>query len=1257
MRWALLVLLLALSPNDAPKPLAIKNATIVVTPGQSIEKATVVLRNGLIESVGAEVDIPKDAEVLDGAGLTVYAGFIDGRSTVGLPETKRPAEQQRLAEGVKPDFTREAPPRMEQANRKGLRPELDAADLLQPTEEVAKKAHAGGFTVARVSVAEEYLSGRTALLTLSGQPRRNALVRGTVSLQAGFKTYQTGYPSTTMGVVAHLRQTLSDGRHYAKTWAEWKPGQPRPALDPALEALQPVLKGEMALCFAADSDREILRALALADEFALKLEIAGGEEAWKLTGLLKTRNAPVVLSLKLPKEPEKKKDAEPEPARLTHERERLRIEEIDCARVLHEKKVRFCFSSSGLAAPGDALPNIAVMVQHGLPADAALAALTTTPAKLFGIDATHGTIEKGKTANLTVLSAPLGDKKARVRYVVADGHKFDYEVKAPEDKKKDEAAPPVAEYDVELLADRAPKTKTTGTVFVKNAVILTVGSAGTIEGGSIFIREGKIAAVGRDLDAPEGVPVLDATGLTVLPGIIDCHSHIATEGGLNESTQTITPEVRVRDALNGHDLEIYRATAGGVTAANILHGSANAIGGQNATIKLKYRAAPHDLLFPGAPRGVKFALGENPTQANFSGNAGKRFPNTRMGVEAAIRRAFSEARDYEAALRRDPLTRHDLRLEALLGILHGEILVHCHCYRADEILMILASARENGYSIATLQHVLEGYRVAPEIAASGAGASTFSDWWSYKIEAYEAIPYNAALMTRAGILTSINSDLPHQIRHLTVEAAKTMKYGGLSEQEALAQVTINPAKQLGIDRFAGTIEPGKHADLGFYNGHPLSPYSRCVLTMIDGEVVFEKRDVPNRATAGFHPMKRLRRDPEPPPRGEAYVIAAATVHPVSRPPFAGSVVVEGGKIVEVQSGPASDRYKDLPRINAVGLQVYPGMIDAFTSMGLAEIGSVAGTKDTSEIGQLQPDLKAIAAVNPHSEMIAVTRANGITSVLTRPSGGILCGQSAVIRLSGWTPAEMAIVDAAALHINYPAPPADGAEKKPDAEAPLKQLREMFEAAKRYDGKDKDPRLEALQPYLKGERPVVFQANKIKQIKGALKFAEDFGLKPVISGGQEAWKVATLLAGKKVPVILAGVMGIPDEQHDPADAEASNAAKLRAAGVKVAISSAEDFHGGSRNTPYHAAWSAAHGLDRDEALKSVTLYPAEILGIGDRVGSIDVGKDADLIITTGDPLEVVTDVVYEFIGGRAVSLDSKHTRLYDKFRPRVEKKKD
>jgi imidazolonepropionase-like amidohydrolase len=620
-----------------------------------------------------------------------------------------------------------------------------------------------------------------------------------------------------------------------------------------------------------------------------------------------------------------------------------------------------------------------------------------------------------------------------------------------------------------------------------------------------------------------------------------------------------------------------------------------------------------------------------------------------MGVEAAIRRAFNESVEYDRLLKEDPLARRDLRLEALSAIRRGEILVHCHCYRTDEILMILDVAKEHKLRLATLQHVLEGYRTAPEMAALGVGGSTFSDWWAYKIEAYEAIPHNAALMTRAGVLTSINSDSPEQIRHLAVEAAKTMKYGGLTEHEALATVTINPARQLGIDGYAGSIEAGKDADLAVFNGHPLSPYSRCVMTFVDGEVRFEDRQAPRLSTPAFDPGRRPRRSPQPPPSGTAVAIVNAAVHPVSAPPFRGTVLLRDGKIValggDVPAPPGAEV------VDASGLHVYPGMIDAWTSLGLTEIGSVAGTRDEAEIGGVQPDLKALTAVNPHGEILPVTRANGITSALTVPQGGVVSGRSAVIRLDGWTPREMALKDVYALHVDYPA--LDGTdEKKADDEKKMKALREPFEAAKRYTGAPRDLSMEAMQPYLKGERPVVFFAHRAREIRGALKFAEEFGLKPVIAGGREAWKEAKLLADKKVPVIIAGVMALPDAAHDPYDAPFANAARLSKAGVRFAISSAEAFQGNARNTPYHAAWASAYGLDREEALKAVTLYPAEILGLADRIGSLAVGKDADLIVTTGDPLEVVTDVVYAFIAGRAVSLESKHTRLYDKFKARV-----
>jgi imidazolonepropionase-like amidohydrolase len=1259
MRFVGLTLVLAAlgAPGAAPA-YAIRNATITLAPFFTLEKGTVVLRDGLIADVGPDVEPPPDAETLDGTGLFVYAGFIDGRTTLGLPDTRRPPEARRAAEGEKPDFTRDAPASMEPANRKGLRPELDAAELVHLSEADARKAHAGGFTAAVVAAADEYLSGRGAAITLSGAPRRNALLRATTGLHASFRSYGDGYPTTLIGVMAHLRQVLLDAAHYPKVWEAYRPGRPRPAVDPALEALQPLLRGEVRLFLEADSETEIHRALDLAAEFGVRLVLVGGASAGRVAALLRERDVPVVVSLKLPRE-ETPDPAEPE--KLRRERERLRGEQIDSALRLHEAGVPFCFSTAGLASPAEALEAVRRRIERGLPREAALAALTTSAARLYGLSGSHGTIARGKAANLTVLTAPLGDPKAAVRYVFADGRKFELEGKPPAEKKKDAPpAPkvkPLADEDVEIEADRRPATRTGGSVFIRDATVYTVARPGRLERGSILVRRGKIVEVGTDLRAPADVPVLDAARLHVMPGIVDCHSHIAVEGGLNESSQSITPEVRIADALDPRDVAIYRALAGGVTAAQILHGSANSVGGQSAVVKLRYGASPpRAMLLPDAPRHVKFALGENPKQSNWVQNRGKRFPNTRMGVEAVFRRAFAEARAYDEARRRDPLLRRDLRLEALADILRGDLRVQCHSYRADEILMFLEVARDFGLRPPVFQHVLEGYRVAPELAAAGAGASTFSDWWSYKIEAYEAIPHNAALLTRAGVLTSINSDSPEQIRHLNVEAAKAVKYGGLSEAEALALITLNPARQLGIDDRVGSIEPGKDADLAFFNGHPLSPYSRCVLTLIEGEVCFEDRTGPTHATAGFRPEARPRREPLPTPRGPRVAIVNAHVHPIVLPPFRGAVLIDGGKIVGL--GPDVRPPDGFEILDAEGLSVYPGLIDPLTSIGLLEIGSVAGTRDDAEIGEIQPDLRVIAAVNPHSELVAVTRANGITAALVAPQGGKIAGQSAVVRLDGWVPAEMAVRDVFALHVHVPPRrQAEAESKKEEEDRRLKDVREAFREARRAaaGGATRDPRLEALRPYLRGERPVVFHAQAAEEIRESLELAAEFGLQPIIAGGREAWKVADLLAEKNVPVILGGVLQLPLREHDRYDSTFTNAARLAKAGVRFAISAAETFSGNPRNTPYHAAWAAAYGLDREEALRAVTVYPAMILGVSERMGSLTPGKEADLIVTTGDPLEVVTDVVAMFIRGRAVPLESKHTRLYEKFRRRVEER--
>lgn len=387
-------------------------------------------------------------------------------------------------------------------------------------------------------------------------------------------------------------------------------------------------------------------------------------------------------------------------------------------------------------------------------------------------------------------------------------------------------------------------------ILIRNATVMTV-SQGTIQNGSVLIRDGKIAAVGTQVSAAADARIVDASGKWLTPGLVDCHSHIAAdsinEGGVNVSSMT-----GIRDVLNPSDFNIYRDLAGGVTTANVLHGSANPIGGKNAVIKLRWGKSEAALLFEGAKPGIKFALGENPKRPGtqpFGGSNQRRYPATRMGVEDVIRSAFGEARRYrqtwedfrnKKAAGINPLLppRRDLTLEPLVEILDGERLVHAHCYRADEILMLIRVAEDFGFRVATFQHVLEGFKVAREIAAHGAGASTFSDWWAYKVEAYDATPYNAAIMTRKGVLVSINSDSAEEARHLNQEAAKSMKYGGLSEDEALALVTLNPARQLQIADRVGSIEVGKDADLVLFNHYPLSVYAVPEQVYIDGELTF-----------------------------------------------------------------------------------------------------------------------------------------------------------------------------------------------------------------------------------------------------------------------------------------------------------------------------------------------------------------------------------------------------------------------------------
>jgi len=859
---------------------------------------------------------------------------------------------------------------------------------------------------------------------------------------------------------------------------------------------------------------------------------------------------------------------------------------------------------------------------------------------------------------------------------------------------------------------------------VRGATVWTQSERGVIENAVLLVRDGKIVAVGRDVEAPAGARVVDAGGKHVTPGLIDCHSHTAIRGGVNEGSNNVTAEVRIADVIDPDDINIYRQLAGGLTTAHLLHGSANAIGGQDAVIKLKWEATTAELLFAGATPGIKFALGENPKRSNIPPRPGRtqRYPSTRMGVMESIRERFLAARDYlrewetyealgaKQQSRREP-PRRDLQLEAIGEILRGERLIHSHSYRQDEILALLRVAEEFAVRIGTFQHVLEGYKVADELAAHGAGASTFSDWWAYKLEAYDAIPHNGALMRERGVSVSFNSDSAELARRMNLEAAKAIKWGSVPPEQALGFVTLNAAEQLGIDDRVGSLAPGKDADFVIWSADPLSVYSVVEQTWVDGvrefdratdlalreQVEREREELIRRVRTGDSPAKTEEdeskqvgapeetesHEPQPAGRPIEYLdrlaasggtvsIVHATVHPVSAAPIEDATVsFREGRIVEVGA-----RLSPLPGariLDASGKHVYPGLIDANTVVGLTEIGSVAGSVDVVELGQVNPNVNTAIAINPDSELIPVTRANGLTHTLSVPSGGLISGSSALIRLDGWTWEDLVAATPVALHVRWPsfrinrrgfsvAGPSEEDQKK-QREERLERIRTLFDDARAYrrakqaddDGTlDADPSLEALLPVLDGRVPVMLHAGEIRQIESAIEWAEEQGLRIILAGAGDLWRVADLLREKRIPVVVTSVLALPSREDEPYDTAYELPLKLRDAGVEFCIASSGSRFGApmTRTLPYRAAMAAAFGLTPDEALHAITLAPARILGLDTMLGSIEVGKSASLIVTDGDPLEIRTRIEAAFIDGRPVDLlANRHDRLYEKYKSR------
>ena len=723
---------------------------------------------------------------------------------------------------------------------------MNAADDLDGSDERIERWRSTGFTTVVASPSEGIFPGQSAVINLGGERPREMVVKTPVALRVNLSRGGSvrGFPGSLMGVFAYLKQVFMDAAHYDAAWSLYEDdprGLERPGYDRALEPIRAAVRGGTPFLVPATTTVQAQRAIDLAAESGTTPVIYGLHRGYEAADVLAANRVTALVNVDWPRPP---RDGDPE-AQPSLNQLRLWDRAPTTAAALSTAGVRFAFYSGDISDPADVVENVGEAVERGLSTEAAIRALTLTPAEIFGVADRLGSIEDGKIANLVVTDGDLFVDDTELKMVFVDGKQFEVgELASPdddEDEDEEEEETTTSNVKVPMARDRGAYRSDPVTL-IRNATVLTA-SHGRIENSDILIRDGKIAEVGQGLDAPRGAHVVDASDKYVIPGIFDAHSHIAGEGGINEGSVAVSAMVGIGDVIDPDQNSIYRALAGGVTSVNVLHGSANPIGGKNAVLKLRWGADAEGLKFAGAIPGIKFALGENTKRDRDP----DRYPSTRMGVNDVIRQAFVEAQqymadweEYEAAGEGNAIPpRRDLKLETLAEILRGERLVHAHSYRADEILQLLRLAEEFGFRIATFQHVLEGYKVAKEIAEHGAGASTFSDWWGYKVEAYDAIPYNAALMTEKGVLVSINSDSGEEMRHLNQEAAKAMKWGGLTEEEALRLVTLNPAMQLRVDDRTGSIDVGKDADLVVFDGHPLSVYGVVQQTYVDGELYFD----------------------------------------------------------------------------------------------------------------------------------------------------------------------------------------------------------------------------------------------------------------------------------------------------------------------------------------------------------------------------------------------------------------------------------
>jgi imidazolonepropionase-like amidohydrolase len=918
--------------------IALTNLIVVPEPGVRIDNATVVIRDGVIEAVGSGIPIPRGATVIDGRRQWCYAGFIE-------PYALRPDTLYRFEDDEGPQTPPE--PTAKHWNQ-AIHPELRAIERTTLRDAELEQFRKLGFCVLNIGTGDGIMRGYSALVSAAGDKLSDATIKADVAQLISFRkgSSRTPYPSSLMGVIALIRQTLYDAAWYQQAqvaYAEGKLGPERPESNIALEVLARALTTKTLFMFEAEDEHDILRASSIAREHRLSAVYVGTGTEYRRLPWLVRQSPRLILPLNFPDVPDV--------SSYEHALD-VSLEDLLHWDAAPENPFRcdsaglwFCLTTYRLNDRSSFWSRLRRAVQYGLSPDRALAALTVRPAELFGIGSHYGKVRAGYRANLVLADGDLFRTDASITGVYVDGQYFRIGDEQTDIRGRwrlvlgsdtielqiaGERARPSATlrrdtqkvrgdlnyrdryFVLQLVADslkvgsgivrlsarvdtaaamlsgiaampdgreqrwyaerierhrdtaekeQLPRRRSLGivmypfgpfgyekppaqrAVLIKGATVWTCSAAGVLDSTDVLIRDGTIAAIGRNLRG--GDTTIDARGMHLTPGIIDEHSHIAISRGVNEGTHAVTAEVEIGRVVNPDDINIYRQLAGGVTSSHLLHGSANPIGGQLQLIKLRWGEDAEGLKFQGAPPTIKFALGENVKQSNWGDRYTTRYPQTRMGVEEIMRDAFQAALEYErrrdSTQRRGIPFRRDLQLETLLEIVRGKRFIHCHIYVQSEILMLMRLAEEFGFRVQTFTHILEGYKVAREMREHGATASSFSDWWAYKFEVYDAIPHNPAIMAQQGVITSVNSDDAEMARRLNQEAAKSIKYGDMSPEEALKMCTINPAIQLKIDSRVGSIEVGKDADLVLWSGNPLSNYSRVMQTYVDGRCYFDRR--------------------------------------------------------------------------------------------------------------------------------------------------------------------------------------------------------------------------------------------------------------------------------------------------------------------------------------------------------------------------------------------------------------------------------